>query len=229
MARQVFAMVPVAALVLVGSTACASKGFVRSSVAEVNDKVDSLGRSVEETQEATRQNATRIGEVDSKADAAAQSARQANTAASEANNAASAARTAADAVNTRVDEIDRASRRLVYEVVLSEDQGNFAFGQNSLPDEAKMALDQMINQLQADPMAAWFEIEGHTDNVGPNEYNERLGLERAEAVKRYLYEHYQIPLHKMNVISYGEEKPAAPNNTREGRAQNRRVVIKVLT
>ena len=58
--------------------------------------------------------------------------------------------------------------------------------------------------------------------------NERLGLARAEAVKRYLYEHHQIPLHKINVISYGEEKPVAPNNTRVGRAQNRRVVIKVL-
>ena len=51
---------------------------------------------------------------------------------------------------------------------------------------------------------------------------------RAEAVKRYLYEQHQVPLHKINVISYGEEKPVAPNNTRDGRAQNRRVVIKVL-
>jgi len=53
-------------------------------------------------------------------------------------------------------------------------------------------------------------------------------MERAEAVKRYLYEHHQVPLHKMNTISYGEERPAADNKTREGRAQNRRVVIKVL-
>ena len=59
-------------------------------------------------------------------------------------------------------------------------------------------------------------------------YNEKLGLERAEAVKRYLYEQHQIPLHKMNVISYGEDKPVAPNKDRAGRAQNRRVVIKVL-
>ena len=58
--------------------------------------------------------------------------------------------------------------------------------------------------------------------------NEKLGLERAEAVKRYLYEQHQIPLHKINVISYGEDKPVAPNKTRDGRAQNRRVVVKVL-
>jgi outer membrane protein OmpA-like peptidoglycan-associated protein len=47
-------------------------------------------------------------------------------------------------------------------------------------------------------------------------------------VKRYLYEQHQVPLHKMNVISYGEERPVAPNTTKAGRAQNRRVVIKVL-
>ena len=59
--------------------------------------------------------------------------------------------------------------------------------------------------------------------------NEKIGMERAEAVKRYLYEQHQIPLHKMNVISYGKEKPVAPNNNRDGRAQNRRVVVKVLS
>jgi outer membrane protein OmpA-like peptidoglycan-associated protein len=54
-------------------------------------------------------------------------------------------------------------------------------------------------------------------------------MQRAEAVKRYIYEQHQVPLHRINVISYGEDKPIAPNKTRDGRAQNRRVVIKVLT
>jgi outer membrane protein OmpA-like peptidoglycan-associated protein len=86
----------------------------------------------------------------------------------------------------------------------------------------------MIQKLQADPKGVYIEIEGHTDNVGPKEVNNKIGLDRAEAVKRYLYEQHQIPLFKMNVISYGQEKPVAPNNTKDGRAQNRRVVIRIL-
>ena len=128
----------------------------------------------------------------------------------------------------KAEAVDKATKRLVYEVVLSEDEGNFKFGKTDLPDEAKAKLDQMVTALKADPKGAYFEIEGHTDNVGDPKTNERIGLERAESVKRYLYEQHQIPLHKMNVISYGEEKPIAPNKTRDGRAQNRRVVIKVL-
>jgi outer membrane protein OmpA-like peptidoglycan-associated protein len=223
-----FLMVVLMALAVAGTTACATKGFVRTSVGEVNDKVDSLGRSVEETQERTRQNEGRIGEVDATAKAAAQSAQQANTAAGEAANAARAADSKAAAAGTRVDELDRASKRLVYEVVLSEDQGKFAFNKADLPDEAKARLDSLIAEMTADPKGAYFEIEGHTDNIGPAEVNERIGMERAEAVKRYLYEQHRIPLHKINVISYGSEKPVAPNNTRDGRSQNRRVVIKVL-
>jgi len=131
-------------------------------------------------------------------------------------------------VDSKVEAMDKANKRLVYEVVLSEDSGNFKFGKVELPQEAKAKLDEMIEKMKADPKGAFFEIEGHTDNVGDAKVNERIGLERAEAVKRYLYEQHQIPLHKMNVISYGEDKPVAPNKTREGRAQNRRVVIKVL-
>ena len=122
-----------------------------------------------------------------------------------------------------------ASRKLVFEVTLNEEQGNFKSGKTDLPDEAKARLDEVVGQLKADTKNVFIEIEGHTDNVGAPELNQRLGLERAEAVKRYLYEQHQVPLHKMNVISYGEEKPVAPNNNRDGRAQNRRVVVKVLS
>jgi peptidoglycan-associated lipoprotein len=229
MLRKMLLAVPVAALVAGGTTACATKNFVRTSVGEVNEKVDSLGQSLEETQERTRQNEGRISEVDQKAETGIKQAQQAQSSAQQANTAAVEARNVATTVGGRVEEMDKANRRMVFEVVLSEDQGNFKFAQTELPAEARAALDDMITKLKADPKGAWFEIEGHTDNVGPSEINERIGLERAEAVKRYLYEQHQIPLHKMNVISYGEEKPVAPNNTRDGRAQNRRVVVKILS
>ncbi|HEX4346642.1 MAG TPA: OmpA family protein [Vicinamibacterales bacterium] len=225
MVRTFITALPIIALAIGGSTACATKKMVRTSVGEVNDKVDSLGRSVEETQERTRQNEGKISDVDQRAQAAAQ---QASSKADAANSAASEAANRADAAGNKADAVDKASKRLVYEVVLNEDEGNFKFGKTDLPDEAKAKIDDIIEHLKADPKGAYFEIEGHTDNVGAKDVNEKVGLARAEAVKKYLYEQHQIPLFKMNVISYGEDKPVAPNNTKEGRAQNRRVVIRIL-
>ena len=225
MFRKFIIALPIVVLAIGGSAACATKKYVRTSVGEVNEKVDSQGRAIEETQERTRKNEGRISDVDAKAQAAAQSARAANDAAFAANAAAASVGTEA---NTKFDAIDRASKRLVYEVVLSEDQGNFKFGKTTLPDEAKQKIDEMVAQMKQDPKNIYLEIEGHTDNVGDKATNERIGLARADAVKRYLYEQYQVPLHKMNVISYGKDKPAAPNKTKAGRAHNRRVVIKVL-
>lgn len=222
MMKKLVLVIPILALTLGGSTACATKKFVKGQVGDVNNKVEGLSKSVEENQERTRSNEGRIGEVDQKAQAADQKAQAANQRAEE-------ARTAADAVNTRADAIEKASKRLVYEVVLSEDKGNFKFGKAVMPDQAKGEIDQLVATLKSEPNGAYIEIEGHTDNAGNKDYNYQLALERAENVKRYLYEQHQVPLHKINVISYGEEKPIAPNKTKTGRAQNRRVVIKVLT
>jgi outer membrane protein OmpA-like peptidoglycan-associated protein len=217
MRKSLFAA-SILALTVAVAPACATKKFVRTEVGNVNAKVDTLGGSLEETQERTRQNEERIGAVDTKAEAAGRSATDARAAA----DAAAAATKDVDSrlggeIKNVANEI-ASTRKLVYEVTLSEDQGNFRFGGVDLPDEAKARLDQMVNQLKTDPKNVFIEIEGHTDNVGGRELNERLGLERAEAVKRYLYEQHQVPLHKINVISYGEEKPVAPNRTRDGRA-----------
>ena len=221
------------ALTVAVAPACATKKFVRTEVGNVNGKVDTLTGTVEETQERTRRNEERIGAVDQKAEAAGKSATEARAAADAAATAAKEfakdADTKVTTVNNRVNAVEAASRRLIYEVTLSEDQGNFAFNKTTLPDEAKARLDKMVADLKADPKGIYIEIEGHTDNRGTPDVNEKIGLERAEAVKRYLYEQHQVPLHKINVISYGEEKPVAPNNTRDGRAQNRRVVVKVLS
>ena len=224
--KKLVLAVPVLALALGGTTACATKKFVRGQVGEVNDKVESVSKSLEETQERTKANEAKITEVDQRAQAAAQAA---DTKAVNAGQRADTAKTSADAATTKAEAVEKASKRLVYEVVLSEDKGNFKFGKAAVPEEATADIDQLVEKLKAEPNGAYIEIEGHTDNAGSKELNYRLGLERAENVKRYLYEHHQVPLHKINVISYGEDKPVAPNKTKEGRAQNRRVVIKVLT
>ena len=217
---------PVKALVVglaivASTTACATKKFVRTQVDEVGTRVEGLSQSLEATQQETKANAGRITQVDAKADQVGIWAKDAQTAANTANQAAVAA-------NAKAEAVDASTKRLIYEVVISEDQGNFKFGKADLPEEVRARIDEMVAKLKADPRGNFVEIEGHTDSSGNKVLNQRLGEERAEAVKRYLYEAHQVPLHKMNVISYGEDKPVSPNNTREGRAQNRRVVIRIL-
>jgi peptidoglycan-associated lipoprotein len=220
--KKLLLALPILALALGGSSACASKKYVQTRVGEVNDKVETLSKSVEDNQSRIQKNETAINDANQKINQVDQKVAGVDKRAAD-------ARSAADSAMNKADAIDKASKRLLYEVTLSEDQGGFKFGQAVLPDETKARLDELVNQLKANPNGAHIEIAGYTDNIGSADYNKKLGLERAEAVQRYLYETYQIPLFKMNVISFGEENPVAPNNTREGRAQNRRVVIRVLT
>ena len=219
--QKIAITVAAVAMMAAAGSACATKGFVRNSVGEVNDKVETLSQSIEATQQQTKENAGRITEVDQKADQAAAAARTAQT-------SATVAQGSADAAATKVNAVEVASKRLIFQVVISDQQGNFQLGKADLPDDVRGRLDELANRLKAAPAGNYIEIEGHTDSTGTEVSNERLGLARAEAAKRYLYETYQIPLHKISVISYGEDKPVAPNNTSVGRAQNRRVVIKVL-
>jgi outer membrane protein OmpA-like peptidoglycan-associated protein len=223
--RRIVNVLAVGVIVVGTTTACATKKFVRTEVEAVGTRVETLSQSLESTQEATRQNAEQLKQVDArltqKTDEVGIWAKEAQTSATNANNAAAAAAKRAEAV-------DVASKRLVFEVVISEDQGGFKFGSAELPEPVQSRIDQMIADLKANPRGNYVEIEGHTDSSGDKMTNQRIGEARAEAVKRYLYEAHQVPLHKINVISWGEDKPVSPNNTREGRSQNRRVVIRIL-
>ena len=216
------------AVTLAVAPACATKKFVRTEVGQVNDKVTTIGKSLEETQERVRVAETRIGEVDTKAAAAGQSAMQAQEAAKTAQSTGTQAMETGKQAVAKVEAVEASTRKLIFETVLTDDQSKFKSGVAKLSDESKAALDQMVAQVKSQKSAIWVEIEGHTDNVGEASFNEKLGLARAEAVKRYLYEQHQVPLHKMNAISFGEEKPVTDNKTRTNRSANRRVVIKVL-
>jgi outer membrane protein OmpA-like peptidoglycan-associated protein len=98
----------------------------------------------------------------------------------------------------------------------------------NLSDDAKAKIDEMFTGDKFDLKDARFEIEGYTDNLGSKEVNFQVGLARAEAVKQYLGVQHEIPGDCISVVSYGMENPADDNSTPEGRARNRRVVIKVV-
>ena len=212
----------VVALAITMAPACATKKLVRGQVGQVNSKIDSLGRALEETQERTAKTERRIGQVDQKVDAV-------NRSAADARRTADAAANSAREAGGRIAALDAWGRRLIYDVTLSEDQGRFEFGAADLPGDVKARIDDLVRELVANPTGVYIEIEGHTDDVGSVDANRSLGLARAEAAKRYIHEQHAIPLHKINVISFGEDRPVAPNKSEEGRSRNRRIVIRVLS
>lgn len=136
--------------------------------------------------------------------------------------------TANDALQRATAAQQLAEGKFMYEVVLSDDSVKFPSDRDALSPEAEARLTELANRLKAENVNVYLEIQGHTDAAGPEAYNDALGAARAEAVRRSL-SRQGIALNRMATISYGEESPVAPNDTPEGRAQNRRVAIVVLS
>lgn len=147
-----------------------------------------------------------------------------------------------DQQGQRLDQIDKTSKdaldrataagklaqgKFLYNVVLSDDAVKFRSGKSALSQDAQDKLTALTNQLKSDNKNVYLEIQGHTDSAGTEAYNKSLGLQRAEAVRLFLYKQ-GIALNRMSTISYGESAPVASNRTADGRAANRRVVIVVL-
>ena len=120
-----------------------------------------------------------------------------------------------------------AEGKFLYSEVLSDDSMKFQVGKADLSPEAQARLDAFVAKLKADNRNVYIEVQGHTDSTGKKEKNYQLGIDRAEAVRRYLNEH-GVALNRMSTISYGPDAPAASNDTKEGRQANRRVVLIVL-
>jgi len=208
-------IIPVFLIVGVAATGCATKKYVGKEVGEINTKVENLSGEVEKTQERVKRNEVRIDEV--------------NQAAQTAQAGANEARGIGQQALTRATEAERAAKgKLIYTVTLSNDKVTFPLNKARISDEAKQIVDGAIVQLKQENRGVYFEIEGHTDSTGPEAYNMKLGEQRAEAVRNYMHDELGIALNRMEVISYGESKPVEDNKTKEHRAQNRRVVIKVL-
>ena len=203
----------------VALSGCAKKTYVQREVGEVNKKVEAVAAEVEKTQARVQQNEVRIDSVD----------KSAQTGVAEAKGSAQQAMGKAVEAEKAAGEAEKAAKgKLIYTVTLSNDKVTFPVNKAEISDEAKQIVDEAIGPLKAANKGVWFEIEGHTDSTGPEAYNQKLGEERAMAVRDYLAKTHGIALARLNVISYGSSKPVQDNKTKENRALNRRVVIKVL-
>jgi peptidoglycan-associated lipoprotein len=186
---------------------CASKKSVKKEVERIDKEMDTIESSVES-------NETRLREHDAKF---AEQGGQIQNLSQEAKDALARAQSAEKL----------AQGKLLYEVTLSDDAVKFGFNKAEIGPKAKEILDNLVAQLKADNKNVYIEIQGYTDSVGAEQYNMKLGLERADAVRRYLSQ-AGLPLHRMSTISYGEANPVADNKTKDGRSKNRRVVLLVL-
>ena len=135
--------------------------------------------------------------------------------------------TSQDALNRANAAGKLAEGKFLYSMVLSDDSVKFPVDGSKLSPEAQTRLSDFATKLKTDNRNVYLEIQGHTDNLGSADNNLRLGEQRAEAVRRYMNEQ-GVALNRMSTISYGQDRPVASNKTRDGRAQNRRVVIVVL-
>ena len=121
-----------------------------------------------------------------------------------------------------------AEGKFLYSMVLSDDSVKFPVDSSKLSPEAQERLTAFADKLKNDNRNVYLEIQGHTDARGPDAINTQLGEKRAEAVRLFMNQH-GVPLNRMSTISYGKADPVADNKTRTGRAQNRRVVLIVMS
>ena len=136
--------------------------------------------------------------------------------------------TTQDALNRATSAGKLAEGKFLYSMVLSDDSVKFGANSAKLTPEAEQRLSAFVDKLKNDNRNVYLEIQGYTDSTGPDTVNRRLGEARTEAVRLFMNEH-GVALNRISTISYGEKNPVADNKTRAGRAQNRRVVLIVMS
>ena len=136
-------------------------------------------------------------------------------------------KTAHEALDRAIAAGKLAQGKFLYSMVLTDDATKFPVNGSELSPEAKSRLTEFASKLKNDNRNVYLEIQGYTDSTGAPTTNLALGQQRAEAVRLFLNEQ-GVALNRMATISYGQDNPVASNDTRDGRAQNRRVVLVVL-
>jgi outer membrane protein OmpA-like peptidoglycan-associated protein len=220
--------VSVAAVLLASSltfVGCATKSHVAKQTAPLINKTNELDDPTAKTTRDIKDLDTRtqkgILDVNAKTDAADQKASAARQQADQAQLLASKAATGVDTLSNQVANLD--NYRPVAETAV-----HFAFNKADLTKKGKEALDQLAAEIP-NTKGYIVALEGGTDSVGGADYNYQLSERRAQAVIQYLAAEHQVPAHKIYVIGLGKDKPVTDNKTAKGRAENRRVDVRLMT
>jgi OmpA-OmpF porin, OOP family len=214
-----------AAIAVVGMTGCTTKNYVKSQTAPVIEHTNQLDQKTADNNRALHEVDDRatagIKQAQSAADSAAQNAQNATKAAGDADTAAN------DAVH-RADSLDSVVRNLDNYKSMANVTVNFGFDKAVLTEDDKTQLDTFAAQLGTEKSYI-LEVTGGTDSVGSAAYNYDLSNRRADAVVQYLAAKYGVAPHRFYLIGIGKDKEVAPNTTAEGRKQNRRVEVQLLS
>lgn len=200
------------AIVLLTGGCLATRGYVGTQVTEseirTEERVEGIEAQVEESQTRIEDQGEKLEQHEKQLDEMSDTSRE--------------------ALARAIAAGKLAEGKLLYETVLTDEEVQFRVDAAYLSESVKGALSDLAAALKEENANIYLEIQGHTDSTGSAEYNLKLGERRAEAVRSHMNGAHQIPLHRMSVISYGEDRPITDNSTAAGRAHNRRVTIVVL-
>jgi outer membrane protein OmpA-like peptidoglycan-associated protein len=204
---------------------CSTKNYVKQQTTPLINKTNELD-------DMTAKNSKDIKDVDARAQSGIQAV---NTKTAEvdqkalaASQNAASAQQMADAANGRVGVLTNTVANLDNYRPVAETSVKFGFNKDNLTPESKTALDQMAGSI-ASTKGYIITLEGSTDSIGSAEYNYDLSQRRANSVIQYLATKYNVPAHKIYVIGLGKDKPVETNKTKQGRADNRRVDVRLMT
>jgi outer membrane protein OmpA-like peptidoglycan-associated protein len=210
---------------MVATVGCSSKNYVKQQTTPLINKTNELD-------DLTAKNTKDIKDVDARVQSglAAVSAKTAEveTKAQAADQNAVQAQQTADAANGRVGVLTNTVANLDNYHAVAETSVKFGFNRDNLTDKSKEALDQLAGSI-ATTKGYIIALEGGTDSVGSADYNYDLSQRRANSVIQYLASKYNVPAHKIYVIGLGKDKPVEDNKTSSGRADNRRVDVRLMT
>jgi len=214
-----------AGLAILGASGCATKNYVRTQTAPLVEHTDQLDAK-------TAANNRQIRDVDDRAQAGVKQAQgaaeEATGNAQNASKSAGDAQMAADNAVHRADSLDSVVKGLDNYKAMANVSVTFGFDKAMLTKDDRDQLDAFAAQLGT-AKSYILEVTGGTDATGPAQYNYDLSQRRADAVVQYLAAKYGIAAHRFYLIGIGKDNAVAPNTTAEGRKQNRRVEVQLLS